>query len=135
MLIGLALARRRQIVSDLAALRSVGQQARQFVNTPSSSRVLALARRAVASQKRTLVRAEGVEPSSHAWEARIIPIYYARATDNVPSAIVRPSTVKPAPADSHKACVAAQTPRLPDAYRGELTAASRCKPSHVDNYC
>ena len=25
-----------------------------------------------------LVRAEGVEPSSHAWEARIIPIYYAR---------------------------------------------------------
>ena len=25
-----------------------------------------------------LVRAEGVEPSSQAWEARIIPIYYAR---------------------------------------------------------
>ena len=25
-----------------------------------------------------LVRAAGVEPASHAWEAHIIPIYYAR---------------------------------------------------------
>jgi hypothetical protein len=28
--------------------------------------------------KRKVVRAAGVEPASHAWEARIIPIYYAR---------------------------------------------------------
>ena len=25
-----------------------------------------------------MVRAEGIEPSSQAWEARILPIYYAR---------------------------------------------------------
>jgi len=25
-----------------------------------------------------LVRAAGIEPASHAWEAHIIPVYYAR---------------------------------------------------------
>jgi hypothetical protein len=34
------------------------------------------------SLERRLVRAEGVEPSSHAWEAHIIPIYYARRGKN-----------------------------------------------------
>ncbi len=28
-----------------------------------------------------LVRAEGIEPSSHAWEAHILPIYYARVNE------------------------------------------------------
>lgn len=28
----------------------------------------------------SLVRAAGVEPASHAWEAHILPIYYARKT-------------------------------------------------------
>ncbi len=32
----------------------------------------------ISTLERNLVRAEGIEPSSHAWEARIIPIYYAR---------------------------------------------------------
>ena len=30
------------------------------------------------SARKKMVRAAGIEPASHAWEARIIPIYYAR---------------------------------------------------------
>jgi hypothetical protein len=32
----------------------------------------------LSAPERKLVRAAGIEPASHAWEARIIPIYYAR---------------------------------------------------------
>ena len=32
----------------------------------------------LSAPERKVVRAAGVEPASHAWEARIIPIYYAR---------------------------------------------------------
>jgi hypothetical protein len=38
----------------------------------------AMADKFLSASERNLVRAEGIEPSSHAWEARIIPVYYAR---------------------------------------------------------
>ncbi len=30
-----------------------------------------------------LVRAEGIEPSIQAWEAHVLPLYYARESDGV----------------------------------------------------
>ena len=40
------------------------------------------------------MRAEGIEPSSHAWEAHIIPVYYARVSETASSATRRFLTVK-----------------------------------------
>src|SRR6187402_2567572 len=40
-----------------------------------------------------LVRAAGVEPASHAWEAHIIPIYYARTVSLTGECLVRPGVL------------------------------------------
>ena len=41
-----------------------------------------------------LVRAAGVEPASHAWEAHIIPIYYARPVGQNAKTFVAPNALR-----------------------------------------
>ena len=54
--------------------------------------------------KRRLVRAEGIEPSSQAWEARILPMNYARVSwEERANRGARSQAVKPGGAGASRA--------------------------------
>ena len=81
-----------------------------------------------------MVRAAGVEPASHAWEAHILPIYYARAGEHEdgcegigPSASENRGTPKPRPNREKQPQTGAQRyryPRLPSSALFRVTASA-----------